>query len=76
MLKILNIITNPNPILRKKSTKININKINSKEMKEFCQKRNVKILLVFIPHKSQVHPNILKQTPYSYYFDGLVPCHD
>ena len=36
MPKILNIIINPNPILRKKSIEINKNKINSKEMKEFC----------------------------------------
>jgi len=36
MPKILNIIINPNPILRKKSTEINKNKINSKETKEFC----------------------------------------
>ena len=36
MPKILNIIINPNPILRKKSIEINKNKINSKEMKKFC----------------------------------------
>ncbi len=36
MPKILNIIINPNPILRKKSIEINENKINSKGMKEFC----------------------------------------
>ena len=36
MPKILNIIINPNPILRKKSIEIDRNKINSQEMKEFC----------------------------------------
>jgi len=36
MPKILNIIINPNPILRKKSTKINLNKINSNEIKKIC----------------------------------------
>ncbi len=41
------------------------------EIREFCQQREIKILLVFIPHKSQVHPDICKPTLFSHYFSGL-----
>jgi len=41
------------------------------EMQEYCQKRDIKILLVFIPHKSQVHPDKFKPTMFSHYFNGL-----
>lgn len=41
------------------------------EMQKLCQQRSIKMCVIFIPHKSQVHPDMLKPTPYSYYFDGL-----
>jgi lysophospholipase L1-like esterase len=41
------------------------------EIQEFCRQREIKILLVFIPHKSQVHPDICKPTLFSHYFSGL-----
>jgi peptide deformylase len=37
MSKIFNIITNPNPILRKRSEEVEEKKIKGKEMQEFCQ---------------------------------------
>lgn len=41
------------------------------EIQGFCQQREIKILLVFIPHKSQVHPDKFKPTMFSHYFNGL-----
>ena len=41
------------------------------EIKEFCQEREIKILLVFIPHKSQVHPDKFKPSMFSHYYSGL-----
>jgi lysophospholipase L1-like esterase len=54
-----------------KNQALSITKRILKEMKELCEERGIDLFLFFIPHKSQIHPDIQKPIAYSYYFENL-----
>lgn len=41
------------------------------EMQRLCKERGIRLVVFYIPHRSQVHPDKFKKQPFAYFFEDL-----